>query len=56
VAGVTAPAGKKMGHAGAIISGSKGTAQAKMAALREAGAVVLDDPTQIGRAMADALG
>ena len=56
VAGVTAPAGKKMGHAGAIISGSKGTAQAKMEALREAGAVVLDDPTQIGRAMADALG
>jgi succinyl-CoA synthetase alpha subunit len=56
VAGVTAPAGKKMGHAGAIISGSKGTAQAKMEALRIAGAVVLDDPTQIGRAMADALG
>ena len=56
VAGVTAPAGKKMGHAGAIISGSKGTAQAKMEALRAAGAVVLDDPTQIGRAMADALG
>jgi len=56
VAGVTAPAGKKMGHAGAIISGSKGTAQAKMEALREAGVVVLDDPTQIGRAMADALG
>ena len=56
VAGVTAPAGKKMGHAGAIISGSKGTAQAKMEALRAAGAVVLDDPTRIGRAMADALG
>lgn len=56
VAGVTAPAGKKMGHAGAIISGSKGTAGAKMDALRAAGAVVLDDPTQIGRAMADALG
>jgi len=56
VAGVTAPAGKKMGHAGAIISGSKGTAQAKMKALRAAGAVVLDDPTQIGRAMAEALG
>jgi succinyl-CoA synthetase alpha subunit len=56
VAGVTAPPGKKMGHAGAIISGSKGTAGAKMDALAEAGAVVLDDPTQIGRAMAAALG
>lgn len=56
VAGVTAPAGKKMGHAGAIISGSKGTAQAKMEALQAAGAIVLDDPTQIGRAMAQALG
>ncbi len=55
VAGVTAPPGKKMGHAGAIISGSKGTAGAKMDALRSAGAVVLDDPTQIGRAMAEAM-
>jgi succinyl-CoA synthetase alpha subunit len=55
VAGVAAPAGKKMGHAGAIISGSKGTAQAKMEALQAAGAIVLDDPTQIGRAMAQAL-
>lgn len=56
VAGVTAPAGKKMGHAGAIISGNKGTAKAKMDALAEAGAVVLDDPTLIGSAMAAALG
>lgn len=54
IAGVTAPPGKKMGHAGAIISGSQGTAAAKMEALREAGAVVLDDPTQIGAAMAEA--
>jgi succinyl-CoA synthetase alpha subunit len=52
IAGVTAPPGKKMGHAGAIISGSKGTAQAKMEALAAAGATVLDDPTQIGEAMA----
>lgn len=51
VAGVTAPPGKRMGHAGAIVSGSVGTAQGKMDALREAGAVVLDDPTQIGEAM-----
>ncbi|HEX5630196.1 MAG TPA: succinate--CoA ligase subunit alpha [Acidimicrobiia bacterium] len=52
IAGVTAPAGKKMGHAGAIISGSSGTAQAKQAALREAGVTVVDDPTQIGAAVA----
>ncbi len=52
IAGVTAPAGKKMGHAGAIISGSSGTAQAKQAALREAGVTVVDDPTQIGEAVA----
>src|SRR5262252_2425060 len=48
VAGVTAPPGKKMGHAGAIISGSQGTAQAKMEALRQAG--LFDDtaPTEAG--------
>ena len=53
VAGVTAPAGKKMGHAGAIISGSKGTAQAKMDALREAGVKVGLNPTEAGELMAD---
>jgi succinyl-CoA synthetase alpha subunit len=46
VAGVTAPPGKKMGHAGAIISGSKGTAQAKMEALAAAGAQVAVNPTE----------
>ena len=51
IAGVTAPAGKKMGHAGAIISGSSGTAQAKQEALRDAGVTVVDDPTQIGEAV-----
>ena len=52
VAGVTAPAGKKMGHAGAIVSGGKGTAQAKMDALRDAGAKVGENPTEAGELMA----
>jgi succinyl-CoA synthetase alpha subunit len=53
IAGVTAPPGKKMGHAGAIISGSQGTAQAKMEALREAGAEVAVNPTEAGDMMTD---
>ncbi|HWW53016.1 MAG TPA: succinate--CoA ligase subunit alpha, partial [Acidimicrobiales bacterium] len=53
IAGVTAPAGKKMGHAGAIISGSKGTAQAKMDALRAAGVKVGLNPTEAGELMAE---
>jgi succinyl-CoA synthetase alpha subunit len=53
VAGVTAPPGKKMGHAGAIISGSKGTAQAKMAALEAAGVHVATNPTAAGELMAE---
>ena len=53
IAGVTAPPGKKMGHAGAIISGSQGTAQAKMDALRAAGARVAQNPTEAGELMAD---
>ena len=52
VAGVTAPAGKKMGHAGAIVSGGKGTAQAKMDALRAAGVQVGQNPTEAGELMA----
>ncbi|HRE46455.1 MAG TPA: succinate--CoA ligase subunit alpha [Aggregatilineales bacterium] len=48
IAGVTAPAGKKMGHAGAIVSGGKGTAKAKMEALTEAGVSVALNPTEIG--------
>jgi succinyl-CoA synthetase alpha subunit len=52
IAGVTAPPGKKMGHAGAIISGSSGTAQAKMDALRRAGAQVALNPTEAGELMA----
>ena len=56
VAGVTAPPGKKMGHAGAIISGSKGTAQAKMSALEAAGVRVVKSPSDIGQAVAERLG
>jgi succinyl-CoA synthetase alpha subunit len=52
VAGQTAPPGKKMGHAGAIISGSKGTAAAKIEALENAGCKVASNPTQIGGLMA----
>jgi succinyl-CoA synthetase alpha subunit len=53
IAGVTAPEGKKMGHAGAIISGSKGTAQAKMEALAAAGVHVVNNPTEAGLKMAE---
>ncbi len=52
VAGVTAPPGKKMGHAGAIVSGGKGTADAKISALRDAGAKVGMNPTEAGELMA----
>lgn len=55
IAGVTAPAGKKMGHAGAIISGSSGTAQAKQEALEAVGVTVVADPTLIGEAVAGLL-
>jgi succinyl-CoA synthetase alpha subunit len=53
VAGVTAPPGRKMGHAGAIISGSKGTAQAKMQALSEAGVNVAQNPTEAAELMVE---
>ena len=53
VAGVTAPAGKKMGHAGAIVSGGKGTAQGKMDALVDAGVRVGLNPTEAGELMAE---
>ena len=55
IAGQTAPPGKRMGHAGAIISGGKGTAAGKIAALREAGITVVDSPADIGQTMKEIL-
>ena len=56
IAGMTAPAGRRMGHAGAIVSGSSGGAPAKVAALVEAGAHVVTTPTELGSRMAEVLG
>jgi len=56
IAGVTAPAGKKMGHAGAIVSGGRGTAQGKIDALLDAGVRVGLNPTEAGEVMAEIVG
>ncbi len=55
IAGVTAPAGKRMGHAGAIISGGKGTAEAKYAALEQVGVTVVRSPAEMGVRMQEVL-
>jgi succinyl-CoA synthetase alpha subunit len=56
IAGRTAPPGKRMGHAGAIIGGADDTAQAKIDALKSCGVKVAESPADIGSVMAEALG